>query len=213
MDFEDKYRVYNWKNWKALHWIINPGVVASDLILGVQMPKKWVVDETFDKPRIERTYIPCPHCGSLHDDRTWSKKNGTLYKNWFGLYCPNCGEIIPIIRNATTYIILMLTFPIWGWFKVRLKANWLKKQPTRFENLEFEDTEKYNEYYRFILYGLGFALFMFVINSLFVPLAEGNAITWASIIFDIITWIIIGIALGLGLKYYSYRKGGKQKSQ
>jgi cytochrome b subunit of formate dehydrogenase len=107
----------------------------------------------------------------------------------------------------------MLTFPIWGWFKEQLKTNWLKKQPARFKNLEFEDTKKYNEYYRFILYGLVWGLFMFVIMGLFLPLIEGNEITWTLIIIDIITWTITGIALGFGLKYFLYRKGGKQESK
>ena len=88
-----------------------------------------LIDKTSEKPLMERTYIPCPHCETLHDGRTWSKENGTATKNWFGLYCPECGGIIPCLHNATFYLLMVLTYPIWGWFKKSWKEKWLKKLP------------------------------------------------------------------------------------
>jgi len=70
---------------------------------------------------MEWTYVPCPHCHTLHDGRIWSAKNGTHRRNWFGYYCPECGKIIPCIHNGLAFLLLTITFPIWGWFKDDLK--------------------------------------------------------------------------------------------
>ena len=94
-----KWKVYTWKNWMMIHWMINPGLVINELILGQRVPKVTLEDKESNKPRIERSYVPCPHCEKLHDSRTWSTQNNTGFKNWFGLYCNNCGKIIPCLIN------------------------------------------------------------------------------------------------------------------
>jgi hypothetical protein len=35
---EEKYKVYTWKNWMMLHWIINQGLAINELILGQRTP-------------------------------------------------------------------------------------------------------------------------------------------------------------------------------
>ena len=118
MEFnKEKYKIYSWKNWMMLHWILNPGLAINELILGQRIPKISLEDKTIDKPRIERSLVPCPHCDTLHDTRTWSIQNGTAFNNWFGLYCKNCGNIIPCLTNVFSFLILALTFPFWGWFR------------------------------------------------------------------------------------------------
>lgn len=118
---ESKYKIYTWKHWMILHFILNPGLAFNELILGQRIPKISLEDKTSKKPRAERSYVPCPHCDTLHDGRIWSADNGRAFKNWFGLYCPECGGIIPCVMNVTSYIILALTLPVWGWFKDDLK--------------------------------------------------------------------------------------------
>ena len=85
--------------------MLNPGLAINELILGQRVPKIMLIDQISDKPFMERTYVPCPHCDTYHDGRTWSQQNNTAFKNWFGLYCPNCGDIIPCIRNWTSALI------------------------------------------------------------------------------------------------------------
>ena len=109
---KEKYKIYTGKNWMMLHWILNPGLAVNELILGQRVPKISLEDKTIDKPKIERTLVPCPHCETLHDGRTWSTQNGTAFKNWFGLYCGNCGNTIPCLTNGFSFLILGLTFPI-----------------------------------------------------------------------------------------------------
>jgi len=211
MEFDNKYKVYRWNSWINLHWIINPGVLVSEL-LGRRIPKTYIVDETSDKPRVERSFVPCPHCGEKHRDVTWSKKNGTAYKNWFGLYCPNCGNTIPCQMNLTFFLILAVTFPIWGWFRKTLKAKWLAKQPSRYEDLDLNYTVKFLKDYNWIKSGLQWGAFMFVFMTFLFPYIDGGPITWEKILIDIPIWTIGGLCFGYWMKWFLSRKGKKQSS-
>ena len=36
---KNKYKVINWKHWRMIHWVTNPGFVINELIIGQRMPK------------------------------------------------------------------------------------------------------------------------------------------------------------------------------
>lgn len=203
----EKYKVYSWKNVMMLHWIINPGLAINELVLGQRVPKVSLVDTTSNKPRIERGFVPCPHCNTLHDSRTWSTQNGTAFKNWFGLYCPACAQVIPCLINATSLIILTLTFPVWGWFKNELKRRWLNKQPDRFKNLDLNSIPNPYEKNGWIKQGLSWGLFMFLVMTFLFPLFSGEEITWKSVLSAIPTWIIGGLIFGYSLKVFMGKRG------
>ena len=38
--------------------------------------------------------------------------------------------------NLTTWLILVITFSLWGWFRNSLKKKWLEKQPARFSDIK-----------------------------------------------------------------------------
>lgn len=153
-----------------LHWIINPGMVINELILGQRVPKISLEDKESGKPRIERSYIPCPHCEKIHDNRTWSTQNGTAFKNWFGLYCPNCREIIPCLWNIFSIITIAILFPIWFFLKDRLKENWIRKQSNRFEKLDLNSIPNPYEGKGWMKVGLGWGFFMFFFYDIFVSI-------------------------------------------
>lgn len=213
MNFDkDKYRVYTWKNWMMLFWILNPVGFINELILGQRVPKVSLEDKTVDKPRIERTFIPCPHCEKLHDGRTWSTQNGTGYQNWFGLYCKNCGNTIPCLTNGISFIILALTFPIWGWFRKRLKAKWLEKQPNRYENIDIDQTNNPFSKKDWITSGLIWGALMFLTMSIAYPYLVDHEITWKTLLSGLIMWTIGGLLFGYSMKIWtnrSVRKKGK----
>ncbi len=209
MKFDPKrYKIYTWKSGVMLHWIINPGLLINELILGQRIPKINLEDRTSNKPRLERSYVPCPHCETLHDSRTWSTQNGTGFKNWFGLYCPNCGEVIPCLMNAFTFIILAFTFPLWGWFKGTLKRAWLAKQPQRFEQLEVENI--YNPYSGkgWVRYGIIWAAFMYVLMTFIFPLLTNDPITKKGILLGIPIWLVGGLLFGYFLHRFMGKQGG-----
>lgn len=208
---KEKYKIYTWKNWMVLHWIINPGLAINELILGQRLPKISLEDKTSEKRRFERTYVPCPHCEKLHDGRTWSPQNKTGFRNWFGLYCPNCGGIIPCLTNGLSFIILAVTFPIWGWFRNSWKEKWLEKQPARFENLVIEDTPDVFSKNMWIKTGLGWGLFMYVFMTFLFPYFDGEPITRNDILIGIPVWAIAGLTFGYVMLLFN--KKGKKKDR
>lgn len=201
-----KYKVYNWKNWMVLHYILNPGLAINELVLGQRIPKVSLEDKTSDKPRMERSYVPCPHCDELHDARTWSTENGTAFRNWFGLYCPECGGIIPCVRNVTSFLILALTYPIWGWFEEDLKQKWLDRQPGRYTDLEIEVGQQEHEGYNWIKSGLIWGVLMFVIMTPLFYLF-GIEISIYNIGIQILIWALSGLLFGYTMKLFLGKKG------
>ncbi|MDZ7773132.1 MAG: hypothetical protein U5K31_10420 [Balneolaceae bacterium] len=209
--FDDRYKVYDWTNWLNLHWIINPGVAIVELVAGRRVPKVQLEDQESDEPRIARSYVPCPHCGERHPQATWSSTNGTASKNWFGLYCPECGEIIPCLINATTLLLLAVTFPIWGWFKSSLKQRWLERQPERYQNLDLSIAKDFAADYPWIKSGLSFAFFMYIIMTLLFPLVMGEALTWTNALIGVPIWVVAGLAYGYFMKRYFNKRVSAQK--
>ena len=206
----DKYKVYTWKNWMVLHYILNPGIAINELLFGQRVPKISVVDKTSEKPLIERSYVPCPNCETLHDGRTWSSQNGTAFRNWFGLYCPNCGEIIPCLMNLTTWLILATTFPLWGWYRNSLKRKWLEKQPARFSDIKTDDVINPFDGSKWLIEGLSWGVVTSILVIIFFPLI-GVDMLFVDAIFTAIAIIVVGGPLfGLTMKLYFSRTGTKK---
>jgi len=133
-----KYTIWVLPHPLLLHYILNPGIAFNELILGQRIPKVTLIDNTIDKPLMERAFIPCPSCGELHDARLWAKKNA--FGHWFGYVCPTCGEIIPCLWNITSLLIIIITSPLW-YFPVKLwKKNWIEFEKSRYKNASTEYT-------------------------------------------------------------------------
>ncbi|MDD3078811.1 MAG: hypothetical protein PHH37_06875 [Paludibacter sp.] len=197
-----KFTAWTWKHWIMIHWILNPGLVINELILGQRAPKVILFDKTIDRPLIDRQFFPCPHCGELNDGRLWAKRNG--FKNWFGYYCPNCGNIIPCLRNLTSLIVIILTVPIWIWFVKKWKERWLKEQPKRFENLKIEEIKYENG--SWLKIGFAWSGIMFILMTIINPLITGEEITLTMILIGIPIWTIAGLGFGYTMKYLNFTK-------
>jgi|SRR5439155_8137659 len=94
-----------------LHWILNPGLAFNELVLGQRIPDMVFFCETCTGPWAKRDYVYCPNCRAFHDGMIWSV--GCAFGNWLGLVCPDCGQPIPSLRNLTSKVLLMITFPLW----------------------------------------------------------------------------------------------------
>jgi hypothetical protein len=46
---KNKYKVYTWKNWIYLHYIINPGLAFNELVLGMRIAKIGLVEKNTDE--------------------------------------------------------------------------------------------------------------------------------------------------------------------
>ena len=212
MKFElEKYTIYTWKNWMILHWILNPGLAFNELVLGQRVPKISLIEKNSNKPRLERMIVPCPHCETLHDGRIWSTENGMAFKNWFGLYCSNCGNIIPCLINVTSLLLLTLTFPIWGWLKNSLKAKWLENQPKRYEKISVETIPNSFDSQNWIQTGLTWGAIMFLLVSLLIPYFSGQEITAKTISIGLIIWFFGGLGFAYSLKLFLNKTGTKKE--
>jgi hypothetical protein len=189
---KSKYKIWTWKNPLMLHWIINPGLAVNELLLGQRIPKVTLIEKNTGKSVSESTIIPCPHCGTMHSGLKWSAKNHTAFRNWFGLYCDNCGKIIPCLTNLTSYLILGLTFPFWIWFKDKWKAKWLEAQKEKFSKpLDLKQPE-----FKWWYVGLRWGFFMYIFMTLLFPLIIGEDITRVNLLRGIPIWGIAGLAFG-----------------
>jgi hypothetical protein len=191
-----QYKVWNWKHPLVLHWILNPGLAVNELLPGQRVPKVMLVERDKSKTLAERSFVPCPHCHTIHSALKWSPQNGTAFKNWFGLYCDHCGRIIPCQWNATSLIILAITFPIWYWFRDRWKERWLEVQREKFSrSLSLTPPELV-----WWKTGLGFGIVMFVCMELISPLLDGSGITARKLLIGVPVWVLAGLLFGRMVK-------------
>jgi ssDNA-binding Zn-finger/Zn-ribbon topoisomerase 1 len=207
---KSKYKIRKWYHPLMLHWIINPGLAINDLILGQRVPKIYLIELDSKKSMVEKTMVPCPHCGSLHPSLKWSNFNGLAFKNWFGLYCDQCGNTIPVLTNLTSLILLVISFPLWIGFKKKWREKWLKNQPHRYQNIDLINIQNPYVGKGWLKEGLNYGFWMFIWMSVFFPLISDEPITLRNTLISIPFWIIGGLGFGYTMKLI-YGKTRQQK--
>lgn len=195
---ESKYKVYTWKHPLMLHWIVNPGLAVNELLLGQRVPKVSLMEKDSDKPRFERSFVPCPHCNAIHDGRTWSTQNKTGFKNWYGLFCPTCEKIIPCLSNLTSLILLTISYPIRILFFKEAKQKWLNKQKVRYQNVDIHKVRNPYAGWGWIYQGLIWAFLTFSILILW-DWYDGS-LSERKILIGIPIWAIAGLGYGYWMK-------------
>ncbi|MET2984554.1 hypothetical protein [Aureibaculum conchae] len=206
-----KYKIYTWKHWVNLHWILNPGMAINELVFGQRIPKLSIVHKTFDKNKSERRYVYCPNCYTLHDVRIWEIQNGVALKNWFGLYCSNCGKIIPCLINILSLTILIFTYPVRVLFIKKLKSKWLKKQVKRYERIDFKKLQNPLDKKTWIKLGLKWGAIMFFILTFVFPYFDWVGGTFKSIFLIPPLWGMLGHKFRGSLKFFTKKIKGKKE--
>ena len=203
----------NFKRWEfphpfILHWLLNPGVAFNETVLGQRVPKTCLVCKDCEEAVVERNYIPCPSCRTMHPGRLHSGK--AAFMNWRGVSCPSCGEAIPCLWNLFSLLVLVVTFPIWSlpyflhFRKKPLNPLYLMvdgKAPT--PKALMKKTWTYM--------GAAFATLMFIFFSL-IPLLTGDrgGDVWAPLISGLTGGIVAGSMFGFGMWFIvGRRKKGK----
>jgi hypothetical protein len=174
----------------TLHWVLNPGLAFNELVLGQRVPKVTLIDETIDKPLMERFFVPCPHCGVLHDRRSWGQQK--KFGNWFGFVCPSCGKVIPSLWNLTSLLILFLLSPLWLFIYESRKKAWLVRERERL-GVRVRASDREEEPVSWTRIGMGFGGMMFWFFVLLEFFTTG--IGWDSII------VVLGISLASGFGF------------
>ena len=197
---KNKYKVINWKHWRMIHWVTNPGFVINELIIGQRMPKVLLAEKEPNDSESENKYVPCPHCGDIHDEKIWSQQNA--FKNWFGYYCPTCGKTIPCIRNLTSLLLIILTAPAWIWFIKDLKNKWLENQPERFESIEYNTATEENA--QWLKIGMSWGGLMYILATFINPLFTGEEVSTLLVFLGIPLWTIGGICFGYVISKWNH---------
>lgn len=203
MNFDKtQYKVWTWRHPLLLHWILNPGLAFNELVLGQRAPKLSLVEKDSKKSLAERSFVPCPHCNTIHASLKWTPQNKTAFQNWFGLYCDNCGKTIPCLTNLTSYLLLGLTFPIWIWFRKTWKQQWLLKQKERFSKPLDLTVPQYN----WVTEGLSRGFFMFVAMDIIFPLLIGESYALSKLLIGMVVWTLGGLLFGYVMKQMIFKK-------
>lgn len=199
----------NFKRWELphpimLHWVLNPGLAFNEIILGQRLPKTQLICQDCDGPMLDRAYVPCPSCKTMHLGRLAAGKRG--FGNWRGIGCPSCNEPIPCIWNVFSLLILLLTFPLWA-FPYFL---YFRKQPMRplfqLDNGKPPAPKSLTKR-TWIFMGSAWGGFMWLFMSVLPSLMGGGHVSgWSSVLiglpigglggfaFGFLMWLILGRA-------------------
>lgn len=193
-----------------LFWVLFPALIFNELIFGQRQPKVSLVDKKSDKPWMERTYIPCPHCETLNDARLWAK--GRAFGHWFGLVCPSCHQVIPCLWNIFSLAVLAITFPLWYFPARAYRQKWLEKEKERLAKVlerPLIQAKSVNWLLRGTLYLGGL---MWVIMGVIPEVWEvlnGGEWDWIMMLIALPIWLVTGSAWGLFMRFWMNRKGEK----
>ena len=211
----DKNRFTVWKlpHPNVLFWVLFPGMMLNELTLGQRLPKVMLIDEKSDKPFMERTYVPCPHCETLNDGRLWSKRNA--FGHWFGLVCPSCYQIIPCLWNIFSLAILAITFPMW-YLPVRFfRHRWIEIEKKRFaKGLERPLIQAKSINWLWLLIGIfGWGVPTWATFEVLMVLHYGQEWDLKRMLVGLPIWLVGGFVWGLWMRFYANRKGKKANRQ
>ncbi len=207
---KNRFKIWALPHPILLHWVLNPGVMVGELIFGVRAAKVTLIDKKSDKPLLERSYIPCPHCETLNDARLWAK--GRAFGNWFGFVCPSCHEIIPCLWNIFSLGILAITFPLW-YFPARFfRRRWLENEKKRLASVLKHPLIQAGDINWLLRGTFFFGGFMWGIMGVIPQVWEvlnGGEWDWIMMFIALPIWLVTGFMWGLFMRFFMNRKGEK----
>ena len=197
---KNRFKVQSLPHPLVLLWVLFPGTMFFELMLGQRLPKVVLVDKESDKPPLERSYIPCPHCETLNDRRLWA---GNAFGHWFGFVCPSCHQVIPCLWNIFSLAILAITFPLW-YFPVRFfRHRWIEIEKERLAKVlerPLIQAKSINSPLRLLISAFASGVSMWVMWVIFVEvLWEGREWDLKTMLESLPICVVGGFAIGLFL--------------
>ena len=93
-----------------LHWVLNPGLMVNELLLGQRIPKITYFCAHCGSEASYVRYFHCSGCNRYHEEAIWTGGNG--FGHWLGDICPDCGGEIPCVLNIASWIVLARLSPM-----------------------------------------------------------------------------------------------------
>jgi hypothetical protein len=202
MDFDrERYIVWTWKHPFLLHWILNPGLAINELVLGQRMPAVTLLDRTSSRPLVERQYVPCPTCGAHNHGMVYAK---VAMGNYAGLVCAECGAPIPMLKNALTWLILLVTWPLWKPLERRFGPGMRARQFAKLQSVK-GDIAPLLKRVSGVRMGLFFGV---VMGAVFGVVDWLSGQTWdEAALKGLFTGLVTGVMFGVFMKLYLSKKG------
>ncbi len=204
---KNRFKIWALPHPLILFWVLCPALIFNELIFGQRLPKVMLIDKESDKPLMERTYVPCPHCETLNDQRLWAKWND--FGHWFGFVCPSCHQVIPCLWNIFTLAILAVTLPLW-YFPARFfRRRWLDIEKKRLARaLERPLIEvKFIHWLLIGIFGWGVLSWVLFEGWLFL---DGREWDLMKMIGNLPIWLVSGFVWGLLMHFFMNRKGKRE---
>ena len=207
MQYEkNKFKIWTLPHPLVLVWVLFPGAILNELILGQRLPKVMLIDKESDKPLMERTYVPCPHCETLNDQRLWAKWNA--FGHWFGFLCPSCHQVIPCLWNIFSLAILAITFPLW-YFPARFfRRRWLEIEKKRLARVLERPLIEIKFIHWLLIGTFGWGVLTWVLFEGWQVL-DGREWDLMKMIGNLPIWLVSGFVWGLLMHFFMNRKGRK----
>ena len=205
---KNRFKIQALPNPFSLFWVLFPACMFNELIFGQRLPKVTLIDKKSDKPWMERSYIPCPHCETLNDGRLWAR--GNALGHWFGFVCPSCHQVIPCLWNIFSLVVLAITFPLW-YFPARFfRRRWLEIEKERLAKVlerPLIQAKSINWLFRGVFFwGVPIWLIIEVIPQVWEVL-NGEEWDWMMMFVSLLIWMVGGFAWGLWMHFSMNRKG------
>ena len=203
---KNRFKIWAIPHPLVLVWVLFPGAILNELILGQRLPKVMLIDKESDKPLMERTYVPCPHCETLNDQRLWAKWNA--FGHWFGFVCPSCHQVIPCLWNIFSLAVLAITFPLW-YFPARFfRRRWLDIEKKRLAKV-LERPLIQVKFIHWLLIGVfGWGGLSWVLFEGWQVL-DGGEWDLKTMLGSLPIWMVGGFMWGLWMRFFMNRKGEK----
>lgn len=173
--------------------VINPVSLVLELGLGMRIAKLGLLCLNCDLPRIERVYVPCPTCSTVHDSRLWSGR--FAFGNWRSLVCPTCLAFIPCLWSYASLIVLTLTAPIW-WPPYHFYFRHRSRRPHVRQAEDFPTSRRVSALWMGFRYGL----FMWLCFAAIVFFLNGRRVPWEKLAEMGVVCALGGLIFGTILK-------------
>lgn len=192
-----------------VHWVLNPGIVINEVLLGQRIPRETYFCETCTGPKPQRAYVGCPHCGAWHPAALWSQRRA--FGHWLGYVCPDCGKGIPCLWNVISLFLVAVTAPFW-WVPLRIYGpQWRSWQRERIRGVTPPNVAAAVQRIKWVrmgilFWGLPVGLLFSLVMAFFVP-GRSYGENLRLLLLFLPMWVIGGVGFGLAMKWIATKWG------
>lgn len=203
-----KYDVWALPRPILLPWVLNPGAAFNEIILGQRLPRIMLIERHSPRPFAERSFVPCPSCGTIHPGRLWSGRSA--FGHWLGYVCPTCGEFIPSLWNVFSLVLVVALTPLWIGplliFRERWRQYELRRVRRALESLPVR--AKKIAWVRTGVLSCGGMMWLLcgVVPQLWA-VARGRAPDWLDAAVQLPIWLLAGYGWGVWMRRWMNKPG------